>query len=80
MSASSTAIIRTANLFEADMSAAIGSALEYLRVVRMDRTHHKNICEECKVSVRAHYTADEIFTRDIKVHYSFDYAKQVRYL
>ena len=87
----STAIIRTANLSEADKTAAIGSALEHLRVVRMERTHYKTICEECKVSVRAHFTTDEIFTppppctrtpsntRDIKVHYSFDYAQQVHY-
>ena len=87
----STAIIRTANLSEADKTAAIESALEHLRVVRMERTHYKTICEECKVSVRAHFTTDEIFTppppctrtpsntRDIKVHYSFDYAQQVHY-
>ena len=57
----STAIIRTANLSEADKTAAIGSALEHLHVVKMERTHYKTICEECKVSVRAHFTADEIF-------------------
>ena len=57
----STAIIRTANLSEADKTAAIGSALEHLHVVKMERTHYKTICEECKVSVRAHLTADEIF-------------------
>ena len=53
MPASSTANIRTANLSEANMSTAIGSALELLCVVRMDRSHHKNICKECEVSVRS---------------------------
>ena len=57
----STAIIRTANLSEADKTAAIGSALEHLHVVKMERTHYKTICDECKVSVRAHFSADEIF-------------------
>ena len=87
----STAITRTANLPEADKSAAIESALEHLRVVRMERKHYKTICNECKESVRTHFATEDTFTppppclrtscntRDIKVHYSFDYAQQVHY-
>ena len=87
----STAIMRTSNLAEAHKSAAIQNALEHLRIVRVERQNYKAICEECKVSVRAHFTTNGTFTpsppcsrtpcnsQNIKVHYSFDYAQQVHY-
>ena len=87
----STAITCTANLSEANKSVAIESALEHLRIVKMERKHYKTICEECKVSVHTHFTTSGTFTppppcsrtsnntRDVKVHYSFDYAQQVHY-
>ena len=87
----STAIVRAANHPEADKSAAYTNALEHLQIVRMERKHYKSICNECKESVRAHFTTADTFTppppcsntsnnsKDIKVHYSFDYAQQVHY-
>ena len=69
----------------------IESALEHLRIVKQERTLYKSICDECKESVRAHFVHDGEFSppplaactpsnsKEIKVHYSFDYAQQVHY-
>ena len=50
----SISIMRTANLSETEKSSSISNALEHLRVVNLERSHYKSICEECKESVRAH--------------------------
>ena len=80
-----------ANGSEAEKTATISDALEHLRVVKMERAHYKSTCDECKESVRAHFTTNGEFTppppcshspcntTNIKVHYSFDYAQQVHY-
>jgi len=84
-------IMRTANLSETEKSSSISNALEHLRIVKLERSHYKSICVECKESVRAHFVTDGKFTppppssqipcnsKDIKVHYSFDFAQQVHY-
>ena len=87
----STAIMRTANSSEAEKSSTIDSALEHLRIVKQERTLYKSIYDECKESVRAHFVCDGEFSspplaactppnsKEIKVHYSFDYTQQVHY-
>ena len=87
----STAIMKVANQPEADKSEAYKTALEHLNIVKTERKHYKTICDECKHSVRTHFATNDIFTppppcsqsscntRDVKVHYSFDYAQQVHY-
>ena len=88
----SSAIVRSVNSSVAEKSAAISEALEHLRVVKLERTYCKSVCDECKASVHAHFVTNEKFTppppccaipcntKDIKVHYSFDYAQQINYL
>ena len=83
--------MRTANLSETEKSSSISNALEHLRVVKLERSHYKSICEECKESVRAHFVIDGKFappppssripcnSNNIKVHYSFDFAQQIHY-
>lgn len=85
----STAILRAANCSEADKSDTIRSAEEHLRIVQVERSFYKTTCDECKASVKSHFTIDGKFqppslssnipvnSNDIKVHYSFDYAQQV---
>ena len=87
----STSIMRTANLSDTEKSSSISNALEHLRLVKLERLHYKSICVECKESVRSHFVTDGKFTppppsskipcnsKDIKVHYSFDFAHQVHY-
>ena len=87
----SSAIVRSANLSESEKSASIVAALEHLRVVGMERVHYKHICNECRESVKSHFSTDGKFTppppnscipynsQPIKVHYSFDYAQQVHF-
>ena len=86
----STAITRSANLSDSEKSAVLGDALEHLRIVKMERSHYKSVCEECKESIQAHFVVNGNFSPppysqtpansvDIKVHYSFDYAQQVHY-
>ena len=84
----STAIMRTANASDAEKSSTIDGALEHLRIVKLERSFYKSICGE---SVRAHFVTNGDFSppqlasstphnsKDIKVHYSFDYAQQVHY-
>ncbi len=87
----SAAIVRTANSPEAEKSEVIADALEHLRIVRLERAHYKSTCTECKKSVHSHFVSEGKFTppqpcarippnsKEIKVHYSFDYAQQVHY-
>ena len=85
----STAIQRSANLSEEEKSAAVLSAQEHLRIVKMERSFYTATCEECSRSVKAHFQNPTSFSppppashippnsHPIKVHYSFDYAQQV---
>ena len=87
----SAAIVRSANLSESEKSASIVAALEHLRVVGMERAHYKHICNECRESVKSHFSTDGKFTppppnscipynsQPIEVHYSFNYAQQVHF-
>ena len=73
------------------MNKSLDDALEHLRIVKMERSFYKSICDECKESIRAHFVTNGEFSppplaasiplnsNDIKVHYSFDYAQQVHY-
>ena len=87
----SAAVVRSANSTEAEKSATISSALEHLSLVKKEREYYHRVCEETKESVHDHFTTNDEFTpplpgtcspsnsRDIKVHYSFDYAQQVHF-
>ena len=79
------------NSSEVEKSSAISDALEHLRIVKLERSYYKSVCDECKESVHAYFVTDGEFTppkpcsqipcnsKDIKVHYSFDYAQQVHF-
>lgn len=83
----STAILRAAISSEASKFSTIREAEEHLRIVQIERSFYKSTCDACRKSVRAFFTIDGEFhppalsstttpnTRDIKVHYSFDYAQ-----
>ena len=89
----SASIVCTANSLEAEKSTAIRDALEHLWIVKLEQSYYKSVCDECKECVRAHYVTDGKFappppqpgsrtpcnSKDIKAHYSFDYAQQVHY-
>lgn len=87
----STAILLAANSSEASKSSTIREAEEHLHIVQIERSFYKSTCDSCRKSVRAFFTIDGEFhppalsstitpnTRDIKVHYSFDYAQQVHF-
>ena len=51
----STAIQRSANLSEEEKSAAVLSAQEHLRIVKMERSFYTATCEECSRLVKAHF-------------------------
>lgn len=87
----SAAILRAVNTSEASKSSTIREAEEHLCIVQIERSFYKSTCDACRKSVRAFFTIDGDFhppalsstttpnTRDIKVHYSFDYAQQVHF-
>lgn len=87
----SNAILRMANSTEAAKSDTLKDAVEHLRVVQIERSFYKTTCDECRDSVRAHFTVDGRFqppslsskipanSNNIKVHYSFDYVQQVHF-
>ena len=86
----STALLRAANLPESEKTAAIQDAQEHLRVVQLERSYYKTMCDECHKSVTTQFTVDGQFVppsplsavvpvSTLKVHYSFDYAQQVHY-
>ena len=83
----SAAIVRSCNSTEAEKTSTISEALEHLRIVKLERSKYKAVCEECKQSVQAHFghrislPHSEIpaNSNEISVHYSFDYAQQVHY-
>ena len=80
----STAIMRTANASDTEKTSTIDDALEHLRIVKMERSFYKSICDECKESIRAHFVTNGEFSppplaasiplnsNDIKVHYPSD--------
>ena len=86
-----TAILRAANCFEGEKSETIKAAEEHLRIVQVERSFYKTTCDECCDSVHTHFTEDDVLqlppvssntpsnSRDIQVHYSFDYAQQVHF-
>ena len=57
----SWAIMRTANSSEVEKSSSISAALEHLQLVKLERTHYKKVCEECKESVQSHFKVDGKF-------------------
>ena len=72
-------------------TALLRATAIYAELHTLQRAHYKSTCAECKESIRAHFVTDGKFTppqplssiscnsKDIKVHYSFDYAQQVHY-
>ena len=84
----SYAIQRSANLSDEEKTDIVLSAQEHLRIVKVERSFFSSICEECSQSVRAHYVSDSFVppppvcriplnSKNIRVHYSSDYAQQV---
>ena len=54
----STAIMHSSNGSEAEKTSTISEALEHLRIVKMERTYYKSICDECKASIEGHFITD----------------------
>ena len=87
----SASIVCTANSSDVEKSTAISDALEHLRIVKLERSYYKSVCDECKVCVHImlqmaymhppNQAGSQIpcNSKDIKAHYSFDYAQQVHY-
>ena len=86
----SSALLRSANMSESDKSDTLRKAEEHLRIVQLERSTYMSSCEECRRSIHTHFMHNSEFvppplscrippnTVDIKAHYSFDYAQQVR--
>jgi hypothetical protein len=72
-------------------SDVLKAAEEHLRIVQVERLFYKTTCDDCRKFIIAEFTADGVFqppppssqsaanSRDIKAHYSFDYAQQVHF-
>ncbi len=84
----STAILRTANCPNREKSDVLKGAYEHLRIVQCERSYYKTTCDSCKKKIQTYFTTDGEFqsptpapanSRDLTVHYSFDYAQQVHY-
>lgn len=65
----STAITRTANSSDLEKSSVLGDALDHLWIVKMERSHYKSVCEECKDSIKAHLlTTMASFLHHLRTH------------
>ena len=85
------AILRTANSSDSNKSTTIEEALEHLRIVQVERSLYRTTCKECEREIKAFFTNGNNFTppplhshapansRDIRAHYSFDYAQKVHF-
>ena len=88
----SSAILKAANYPERQKSSVVEEAQEHLRIVQCERSFYKTTCDDCKRSIKEFFTsANDNFqppplasqtpanSRDIRAHYSFDYAQQVHF-
>ena len=87
----SYAIRRAANCPEREKTSVLKEAEEHLRIVQIERSFYKTTCDDSKREIVAEFTTGDKFqppplaahapanSRDISVHYSFDYAQQVHY-
>ena len=88
----SAAILRASNHPETTKSLVLCQAEEHLRLVQIERSNYKTVCDDCKKSVRAYFSTLSGFfeppplsskappnSRDLSAHYSFDYAQQIHY-
>ena len=87
----STAILRTSNNADAVKSKAYADALEYLRIVKLERSLYKSVCDQCRDDVLSYFTVGSVFrpptlssqsppnSQPICVHYSFNYAQQIHF-
>ena len=85
----SSAILKAANCPERVWCG--GGRQEHIRIVQIERFFYKTTCDDCKKSIREFFTNSNDFqppplasqspanSRDIKAHYSFDYAQQVHF-
>ena len=85
------AIVRSANSTEASWLKAYNNAMDPLRIIKVERSFYKFVCEHCRNNVVNHFTVGNTFqprslscqsppnSRAIEVHYSFDCARQVHY-
>ena len=72
-----------------EKSATLSKAIEHLRVVTVERSYYRSITEDCRRSIRLHFSEGGKFqppplssmipanSKDKKVHYSFDYVQMV---
>ena len=76
----SSAILKAANCPERQKSSVVEAAQEHLRIVQIERSFYKTTCDDCKNSNDFQPPPQSpANSRDIKAHYSFDYAQQVHF-
>lgn len=76
------AIYRSSNLPDCEKSAKLRTQEEHLCIVAREREAYKGMTESSKVTVKEITTVlgpNSPCSRDITMHYSFDYAQQVHY-
>ena len=89
--AHSNLVLRSSNHPSVRKSKVLEEYQEHLQAVGVERSFYKTTCDQCKREVRDHFTQDDKFqppapasqipsnSKDISVHYSFDYAQQINY-
>ena len=86
----STIILRSANSPEPEKRKNLKKAMEHLNVVTGERSFYRSITDECRRSIQSYFAATNGLlqlpsissalptnSKNIKVHYSFDYAQMV---
>ena len=85
----STTILHSVNASDLEKSVTLSKALEHLRIVTVERSYYRSISEDYRRSIRLHFSEGDNFqppplssmipanSKDIKAHYSFDYAQMV---
>ena len=87
----SAAVVRAANNTSDGKSPVLLEYEEHLRVVVIERSFYKTMCDENKRYIKEYFTSNDEFeppppnsqlpanSNDIVVHYSFDYAQQIHF-
>ena len=83
--------MRTSNNADAVKSKTYADALGHLRIVKLEPSLYKSVCDQCRDDVLSYFTVGSVFqppplssqsplnSQLICVHYSFDYAQQIHF-
>ena len=79
--ANNSLIYRSANIAEAEKSSRLLQQELHLRTVQEERSLYTSMVDEAKTTCQSHQLSDFVrsapCSRQVKMHYSFDYAQQV---